>query len=127
MIRPPRNEYRKNFTAAYCLRGAAVTADQEVHRDQHDLEQHVEQEHVGGREHADHQRLLHQEQRQEAAGGAARRQLLRPDGSDHDRHQQGDQPIITSAMPSTPNDEVHAECGIQSTEEETWMRAPPGS
>ena len=39
-------------------------ADQEVHRDQHGLEEYVEQEHVGGGEDADHHRLEHQQQRE---------------------------------------------------------------
>ena len=39
---------------------AAVATDQEVDRDQRRLEQHVEQEHVGRREHADRETLQHQ-------------------------------------------------------------------
>ena len=66
MIRPPSSEYRKNFTAAYCRRGAAEAPDEEVHRDQHGLEEHVEQEDVGGGEDADQRRLGGQQQREVA-------------------------------------------------------------
>jgi len=42
----------------------AVAADHEVHRHQHGLEEHVEQEDVGGREDADHHRLERHHQRE---------------------------------------------------------------
>ena len=40
---------------------AAPDADDEEHRDQHALEEHVEQEEIERAEHADHQRLEHEE------------------------------------------------------------------
>ena len=43
---------------------AAEAADDEVHRDQHRLEEHVEQEDVGRREDADHEELEQQQQRE---------------------------------------------------------------
>ena len=76
MISPPSSEYRKNFTAAYCRRGPPKRPDEEVHRDQHGLEEHVEQEDVGGREDADHHRLEQQQQREE-------RLRLAPAGAQH--------------------------------------------
>jgi hypothetical protein len=73
--------------------GAAVGADEEVHRHQHDLEEDVEQEHVGGDEHPDHGGLQRQDQ-----GEERRHRPLHPDafgvvpgGQDHQRHQQRDQ------------------------------------
>ena len=76
------------MTAAYCRRAAAVAADHEVHRHQHGLEEHVEQEDVGGREDADHHRLEHQHQREvglHACAGPVVRVV--PGGQDHHRHQ----------------------------------------
>ena len=53
---------------------AAERPDQEVHRDQHGLEEHVEEEDVGGREDPDHHHLEQQQQPEErlrlAAAGA---------------------------------------------------------
>ena len=39
-------------------------ADEEVHRHQHDLEEYVEEEHVGGGEDADHRGLEREQQRE---------------------------------------------------------------
>ncbi len=74
-----------------------VAPDQEVHRDQHRLEEDVEQEDVGGGEHPDHPRLEREQQREErrdaapAHHGSAVRGGgidLVPGGEDDDRHQQ---------------------------------------
>ena len=51
----------------------AEAPDHEVHRDQHGLEEDVEQEDVGGREDADHHRLEHQHQREVGLHAAPRR------------------------------------------------------
>ena len=67
MTSPPASENSRNFTAAYCRRGAAEQPDEEVDRDEHRLEEDVEQEHVGGGEDADHERLEHQHQREVAS------------------------------------------------------------
>ena len=51
---------------------AAEQPDEEVHRDQHRLEEDVEQEHVGGGEDADDERLEHEHQREVALVAPAR-------------------------------------------------------
>ena len=51
MTNPPSSPKIRNFAAAYVRLGAGPeAADQEVHRDQDDLEEDVEQEDVGGQE-----------------------------------------------------------------------------
>ena len=71
---------------------AAVAADDEVHRDEDDFEEDVEQEHVERGEDADHPGLQGEDQREVAAdrSPAVRRDLvdLVPGGDHHDRHQQ---------------------------------------
>ena len=92
----------------------AEAPDHEVHRDQHGLEEHVEEEHVGRREHADDHRLEEQQQREVglhaaprpgpgarlAGAGLARAGLIGavllnigvvPGGEDDHRHQHGGQ------------------------------------
>jgi hypothetical protein len=73
-----------------------VTADHEVHRDEHGLEEHVKQEDVRRREDADHHRLEHQHQREVGLHAAPRRRLLGrardafgivPGREDHHRHE----------------------------------------
>ena len=67
---------------------AAPYADDQEHRDQAELEEHVEQDQVQRREHPDHQGLEHQEGDQilHQPGLDAR-----PAGQDADRHQEGGQ------------------------------------
>ncbi len=76
----------------------AVTSDHEVHRDEHGLEEDVEQEDVGRGEDADHHRLQHEQQREVGLHAAPRRLLagraraafgVVPRGEHHDRHQHG--------------------------------------
>ena len=65
----------------------AEAADEEVHRDEHGLEAHVEQEHVARAEDDDHEGLQHQHQRREGAlavGGH-----LAPAGEQDDGHEEG--------------------------------------
>ena len=67
---------------------AAVAPDHEVDRDQHDLEEHVEQEDVGGDEDADHERLEDEDQGEVALDAAAALLVdVVPAGEDDDRHQ----------------------------------------
>ena len=71
MTRPPASEKSRNFIAAYCRRGTAEAADEEVDRDEHRLEEDVEEEDVGGGEDADHERLEHEHQREVGLGPLA--------------------------------------------------------
>jgi hypothetical protein len=71
--------------------GAAVRADDEVHRHEHDLEEHVEQEHVGGGEDADH-RALEGEQQGEVDGHGPLGTLgVVPRRQDHQRYEHRDE------------------------------------
>ena len=70
---------------------ATERPDEEVHRDEHDLEHHVEQEDVRGGEDAGHGGLQHEDQRQIAADGAPSRQFLLPRCADDDGHQDRDE------------------------------------
>ncbi len=70
---------------------AAVGADQEVHRHQHDLEEHVEQEHVRSGEHPDHRELQGQQQREVGRYRAPGGVRVVPRGQDHQRDQHRDQ------------------------------------
>jgi hypothetical protein len=70
---------------------AAVRADEEVHRHEHDLEEHVEKENVRGGEHRDHRALQRQQQREVGRHAARGGVHLVPRGEDHQRYQQGDQ------------------------------------
>ena len=89
--------------------GAAVAPDEEVHRDQHRLEQHVEQEDVGGGEHADDQALEDQDPGEVPAHRARRLVGVRPAGQ---RCTTGTRMTVmrirTRAMPSTPRAKLHA-------------------
>jgi hypothetical protein len=64
---------------------AAEPADQEVRRDQRRLEHHVEQEHVGGGEHSERQRLEGQRPGEEGLGVAV--VGVEPGGADDHGHQ----------------------------------------
>ena len=64
----------------------AVAPDEEVDGDEHDLEEDVEQEHVGGGEDADHQRLEHQDQREVALDASTVLDVV-PAGQDRHRDQ----------------------------------------
>ena len=66
MISPPNRLYSRNFTAALRPVLRAEAADQEVHRDEHGLEEHVEQQHVEGDQRDQHHALDGQRQRQVA-------------------------------------------------------------
>jgi hypothetical protein len=66
---------------------AAVAPDEEVHRDEHRLEEHVEQEHVGGGEDADHRGLEHEDQRDVGLDGATGAVGVVPAGEEHDGHE----------------------------------------
>jgi hypothetical protein len=70
---------------------STVRPDDEVHRDQHDLEEHVEQEHVGGREDADHRALEGQQQREVAGHRPPAVLDVVPGGQDHQRGEHRDQ------------------------------------
>ena len=63
----PNSVNRKNLMAAYWLL-AAPHADEEVHRQQHDLEEHEEQDQVLGHEGAQHAGVQHQQQDEERLG-----------------------------------------------------------
>ena len=67
MTKPPSRPKIKNLAAAYVRRAPAEAADQEVHRDQDDLEEHVEQEDVGGQEQEQRAGLHRQHQGEEDA------------------------------------------------------------
>ncbi len=78
------------------LGAVAEAADEEVHRDEHGLEEHVEQEDVGGLEGEHHHRLDRQDQGEEALGPAAAlegagvvgdRVGVVPGGQHHEGHQ----------------------------------------
>ena len=91
MINPPNRLYSRNFTAALDLMFAAEPTDQEVHRDEHGLEEDVEQQHVQ-RDERDHDHALDgQGQRQVGVGGAAPQADLVvgvvPARDDQQRHQ----------------------------------------
>ncbi len=66
----------------------AEPADHEVDRDQHGLEQHVEEEHVARDEHRDHERLEQQHEREVVAQAADVAVLLLPRGEHDERDQQ---------------------------------------
>ena len=94
---------------------AAEGADEEVHRHEHDLEEDVEQEHVGGREDADHGELERQQQRE------VRRATLagcrsRPRRARSARMTSGTSTAIsasiTSAMPSVAKVKCASQVGI---------------
>ncbi len=82
----------------------AERPDHEVHRDQHGLEEHVEQEDVGGREDPDHHRVEHQHQREVhlrrplTLGSSASCQ----EASITTGISTAVMPMSTSAIPSTP-------------------------
>ena len=73
--------------------GPAPDPDQEVHRDQHHLPEHVEQKRVQADEHADHSRLENQEIRASTGSRADGRRSRREDreeaehrGQQHEQH-----------------------------------------
>jgi hypothetical protein len=70
---------------------AAVAADDEVHRDQHRLEQHVEQEDVGGEEDPEHEALEHQHQGKVGLSAAPALVGVVPGGEQADRGEHGGQ------------------------------------
>ncbi|MNW55316.1 hypothetical protein D3C74_329680 [compost metagenome] len=74
------------------LRPAPEPADHEVDRDQHGLEQDVEEEHVAGHEDRDHERLEEQHQAQVVAELGEVAVLLAPGGEHHERDQQHREP-----------------------------------
>ena len=93
MISPPNRLYSKNFTAALRPVLAAEPADEEVHRDEHGLEEDVEQQHVEGDQRHDHHAFDGQGQRQIGVRGPAPQPTwslgVVPAGHDQQRHQHG--------------------------------------
>ena len=71
--------------------GAAEAPDDEVHRDEHRLEEDVEQEDVGGGEDADHHRLEQQQPGEVGLHRPAAGQLVAPGRPDHHGHQHADE------------------------------------
>jgi hypothetical protein len=86
MMRPPARENRRNLPA-----GTAVLPDEEVHRDEHGLEEDVEEEHVRRGEHPDDERLEHEHEREVVllarVGDAVRAGQVAPGGQEADRHE----------------------------------------
>jgi hypothetical protein len=66
---------------------SSEAADQEVHRDEHGFEEHVEQQHVEGDQGDQHHRLDGQHQRDVGVGGALARAGVVPAGDQQQRHQ----------------------------------------
>jgi hypothetical protein len=92
--------------------GAAVAPDQEVHRDEHRLEEHVEHEDVGRGEDADRHRLEQQHQGEVALDGPLVALALvdvSPGGADDDRGEYGRQPDQDQADAVHPERPVHPE------------------
>ena len=99
----------------------AEPPDQEVHRDEHRLEEDVEEEHVGGGEDADHERLEQQQPGEEVAHGAPLGRCCRdavgpgcavlPRGADDQRHQQADEQQHHQRDAVDAEGELHAEVG----------------
>ena len=85
MISPPNRLYSRNFTAALDRPAAAEATDEEVHRDEHRLEEHVEQQHVQRRQRDQHHALDGQRQRQVGVRGAAVVAGVVPAGDDQQR------------------------------------------
>ena len=94
---------------------AAEAPDEEVHRDEHRLEEDVEQEDVGGGEDADHRRLEQQQPgevgRHATAGRSTRRVV--PGRQITTGTSTAISSSITSAMPSTPKVKRTPNVGIQ--------------
>ena len=61
--------------------------DHEIHRDQHRLEEDVEEEDIGGHEDTDNHRLEHKQQREVGLHTALGAVSVVPRSEDHDRHQ----------------------------------------
>ena len=91
MISPPKRLYSRNFTAALAAVLAAEAADQEVQRDQHGLEEHVEQQHVERDQRDQHHALDGQRQRQVGVRRAGLVAAVVPARDDQQRHQHGGQ------------------------------------
>ena len=91
MISPPNRLYSRNFTAALDRSCAAEPADEEVHRDQHGLEEHVEQQDVQRDQRDQHHALDGQRQRHVGVRRAAAQAGLVvgvvPARDDQQRHQ----------------------------------------
>ena len=106
MINPPNRLYSKNFTAALSTLGsAAEAANEEVHRNEHGFEEHVEEQDVKRDKRDQHHGLDRQYQRNVGVGarGGGRRRSFQPA-----RISTGTSAAVrstsTSAMPSTPRE-----------------------
>ena len=102
MTRPPNRRVQQELHRGVAALGAAELPDEEVHRDEHRLEEDVEQEDVAGGEHPDHERLEHEHQREEVRG-AARPSTSFQAASTQTGTSTADSATIVSAMPSTPS------------------------
>ena len=67
-------------------------ADQEEQRDERELEEHVEQDHVPGREHAEHRRLEHEQQHVETDGAILDRVPADEHGRQREQGRQAEHP-----------------------------------
>ena len=112
------------------LRAAAEAADEEVHRDEHGLEEDVEQEDVGGGEDADHHRLEQQDQREVALDrgrSAPSASASCHAGEDHDGHEQRghrdqhERDAVDADGVGTPKAVIQAWLSVN------WKRSPPAS
>ncbi len=84
---------------------AAPHADHEVHRQQHDLEEHEEQDQVLSDEGADHAGVQDQDEDQERLGVVRLREVV-PAVDHHQRHDQQRERISGMEMPSIPSEAV---------------------
>ena len=106
------------------LARAAPDADEEVHRHQHDLPEHIEQEEVQGHEHAEHAGL--QEEQEDVI-------FLLPVlmAFQEDRKDRNPSKVVSRtrsrAMPSIPNSYRAPIDAIQGWLSRNWKRSPPRS
>ena len=92
---------------------AAEAADEEVHRHEHDLEEDVEQEDVGGGEDADHRASSSSSRRSTPAPSAGSVARVVPGGEDHQRHEHPDEQQHHQRDAVDAEGEGDAEVGIQ--------------
>ena len=84
---PAKQGVQQELDRRVLAAGTAVGADQEVDRDQHRLEEDVEQEHVGRGKHPDHEGLQDQHQREVVLLSLPGLGLVMPCSEQTDRHQ----------------------------------------
>ena len=107
---------------------AAERPDQEVDRDQHGLEEHVEQEDVGGGEDADDHRLEHEDQREVRLDrrAARRRRRSRTRGSRPGRGRRPSRSAPARCRRRRPRSET-PNARIHSWVSASWNCGPPAS